>query len=120
MGEVYRAHDLKLGREVALKLLPEAYELDPHRLQLFLSEARLSLQVTHPNVCRVYDIAEVDGAHVISMEYVDGDDLASLLRRVGHFPEDKAVVVAQQLCAGLAAAHEQGVLHRDLNLPTCS
>jgi serine/threonine-protein kinase len=114
MGEVYRAHDLKLGREVALKFLPEAYELDPRRLQLFLSEARLSLQVTHPNVCRVYDIAEVDGAHAISMEYVDGDDLASLLRRVGHFPEDKAVVVARQLCAGLAAAHEQGVLHRDL------
>lgn len=114
MGEVYRAHDLKLGREVALKFLPEAYEQDPARLQRFLGEARLSLEVTHANVCRVHDIGEVDGRHFISMEYVDGDDLASLLRRVGRFPEDKAVEVARQLCAGLAAAHDQGVLHRDL------
>ena len=112
MGEVYRAHDLKLGREVALKFLPEAYELDPHRLQLFLSEARLSLQVTHPNVCRVHDFAEVDGAHVISMEYIDGDDLASLLRRVGRFPEDKAIVVARQLCAGLGRRTSRGAAPR--------
>ncbi|NIQ19566.1 MAG: protein kinase, partial [Gammaproteobacteria bacterium] len=71
-------------------------------------------QVTHPNVCRVYDIGEVDGQHFISMEYVDGEDLASLLRRIGRLPQDKAVQIARQLCAGLAAAHEQGILHRDL------
>ena len=66
------------------------------------------------NVCRVYDIGEVDGQPFLSMEYVDGEDLASLLRRIGRLPADKAVEIARQLCAGLAAAHEQGVLHRDL------
>ena len=75
---------------------------------------RLSLRVTHPNVCRVFDIGEVDGRHFLSMEYVDGEDLASLLRRIGRLPEDKAIEIARQLCAGLAAAHDEGVLHRDL------
>ena len=70
--------------------------------------------MSHPNVCRVHDIAEVDGHHYLSMEYVDGEDLASLLRRIGRMPEDRAVQIARQLCAGLAAAHEQGILHRDL------
>ena len=70
--------------------------------------------MSHPNVCRVYDIAEYDGRHFLSMEYVDGEDLASLLRRIGRLPEDKALEIARQLCAGLAAAHDKGVLHRDL------
>ena len=114
MGEVYRAEDLKLGQSVALKWLPRGVEKDPSRLERFLSEVRLSLKVTHPNVCRVFDIGEVDDAHFLSMEYVDGEDLASLLRRIGRLPGDKAVQVARQLCAGLAAAHDEGVLHRDL------
>ena len=114
MGEVYRADDLKLGQAVALKFLPADLGSDARRLQRFLDEARMALRVTHPNVCRVYDISEVHGQHFITMEYVDGDDLASLLRRVGHFPEDKAVEVARQLCAGLTAAHDQNILHRDL------
>ena len=75
---------------------------------------RLARQVSHPNVCRVYDIGEIEGRHFLSMEYVDGEDLASLLRRIGHLPVDKAIEIARQLCAGLAAAHEKGVLHRDL------
>ena len=76
---------------------------------------RLSLRVTHPNVCRVFDIERaLDGRHFLSMEYVDGEDLASLLRRIGRLPEDKAIEIARQLCAGLAAAHDEGVLHRDL------
>ncbi|MCP3960914.1 MAG: serine/threonine protein kinase [bacterium] len=114
MGEVYRADDLKLGQSVALKFLPPGLENDPDRLARFLNEVKVALRITHPNVCRVYDIGEVDGAHYLSMEYIDGEDLASLLRRIGRLPEDKAVDIARQLCAGLAAAHEKGILHRDL------
>jgi len=110
MGEVYRADDLKLGRPVALKFLPRGLETEPHRLGRFLNEVRLALRVTHPNVCRVHDIAEADGQHFLSMEYVDGEDLASLLRPIERFPRDRAIRVARQLCAGLAAAHEQGIL----------
>ena len=75
---------------------------------------RLSRQLAHPNVCRVYDIDEVDGQHFLSMEYIDGEDLQGLLRRIGRLPRDKGLEIAPQLCAGLAAAHEKGVLHRDL------
>jgi predicted Ser/Thr protein kinase len=114
MGEVYRADDLKLGQAVALKFLPEIVERDPERLQRFLNEVKLARQISHPNVCRVYDVGEVDGHHYLSMEYVDGEDLASLLRRIGRLPGDKAIQTARQLCAGLAAAHDKGVLHRDL------
>src|SRR2546428_4767569 len=114
MGEVYRADDLKLRRPVALKFLPQGLEREPVRLSRFLNEVRLALKVTHPNVCRVHDIGEADGQHFLSMEYVDGEDLASLLRRIGHLPKEKAIQIARQLCAGLSAAHEMGVLHRDL------
>jgi hypothetical protein len=114
MGEVYRADDLKLGQPVALKFLRADDELDADRRDRFLSEVRLSLRVTHPHVCRVFDIAEVDGRPFLSMEFVDGEDLASLLRRIGRLPEDKAIEISRQLCAGLAAAHEGGVLHCDL------
>jgi serine/threonine-protein kinase len=75
---------------------------------------RTARQVSHTNVCRIYDAAEADGHHFLSMEYIDGEDLASLLRRIGHLPKDKAIQIARQLCAGLAASHEIGVLHRDL------
>ncbi len=114
MGEVYRADDLKLGQSVALKFLPRGLDHDPERLERFLGEVKVALRITHPNVCRVYDLGEVDGAHYLSMEYIDGEDLSSLLRRIGRLPEDKAVEIARQLCAGLGAAHEQGILHRDL------
>jgi serine/threonine-protein kinase len=114
MGEVYRADDLRLGQSVALKFLPAALASAPDRLARFRDEVRIARQVTHPNVCRVYDLGEADGLLFISMEYIDGEDLASLLRRIGRLPEDKGVELARQLCAGLAAAHEQGVLHRDL------
>jgi len=114
MGEVYRAEDLKLGQPVALKFLPEGFERDPQRLSRFLNEVKIARQVSHSNVCRAFDVGEVDGQHFISMEYVDGEDLASLLRRIGWLPKDKAIQVARQICAGVAAAHEQGILHRDL------
>jgi hypothetical protein len=114
MGEVYRADDLRLGQPVAVKLLPETLRHDPVRLAQFHNEVRTARQVSHPNVCRVYDIGEADGLMYLSMEYVDGEDLASSLRRIGRFPEDKAADIARQLCAGLAAAHQRGVVHRDL------
>ena len=114
MGEVYRADDVKLGQAVALKFLPADVEADPDRLERFLGEVRIARQISHPNVCRVYDAGEVDGHHFLSMEFVDGEDLASLLRRIGRLPRDKALQIAREMCAGLAAAHEQGVLHRDL------
>jgi serine/threonine-protein kinase len=114
MGEVYRADDLRLGQPVALKFLPDLVEADATRLAQFHAEVRLARQVSHPNVCRVYDIDEADGHTFISMEYIDGEDLASLLRRIGRLPSDKALELARQLCAGLAAAHERGVIHRDM------
>ncbi len=114
MGEVYRADDLKLGHPVALKFLPRDVKEGSRSFQHFLGEVRLSRQIAHPNVCRVYDIAEVDGQQFLSMEYIDGEDLKGLLRRIGRLPKDKGIQIAQQLCAGLAAAHEKGVLHRDL------
>jgi serine/threonine-protein kinase len=114
MGEVYRADDLKLNQAVALKFLPEKLSQNAAMLEHFHREVRTARQVSHPNVCRVFDIGEIDGQHFLSMEYIDGEDLSSLLRRIGRLPEDKAVEVARQLCAGLAAAHAEGVLHRDL------
>lgn len=114
MGEVYRADDLTLGQPVALKFLPEEAANDAGLLERFRAEVRISRKVSHPNVCRVYDVGEVDGQTFFTMEYVDGEDLASLLRRIGRLPNDKATDIARQLCAGLAAAHAKGVLHRDL------
>jgi eukaryotic-like serine/threonine-protein kinase len=114
MGEVYRADDLKLGQPVALKFLAEEVDRDPARLTQLHTEVRMARQVSHPNVCRVYDVGEYEGHTFLSMEYVDGEDLSSLLRRVGRFPEDRAIELSRQICAGLAAAHERGVVHRDL------
>lgn len=112
MGEVYRAEDLKLGQAVALKFLPEP--IDEVRLRRFYREVRLGREVAHPNVCRIYDLVEAEGRHFLAMEYVDGEDLASLLRRIGRLPADKALEIARGICAGLSAAHEKGILHRDL------
>ena len=114
MGEVYRADDLKLGQPVALKFLPPEVDSDPARLTQLHTEVRMARQVSHPNVCRVYDVGEHEGHTFLSMEYVDGEDLASLIRRIGRFPQDRAIELARQMCAGLAAAHDRGVVHRDL------
>ena len=114
MGEVYHADDLTLDQPVALKLLPERLARDPDRLKGLKGEVRISRQVSHPNVCRVYDITEAEGTCFLSMEYIRGEDLRSLLKRIGRLPPDKAAQVARQLASGLAAAHEKGVLHRDL------
>ena len=114
MGEVYRADDLKLSQPVALKFLPDQVLSDGAALARFHREVRIARQISHQHVCRVYDIGEVDGQHFLSMEYIKGEELSSLLRRIGRLPADKATEIARQLCAGLAAAHNRGVLHRDL------
>jgi serine/threonine protein kinase len=114
MGEVYRADDLTLGQAVAMKFLPDEALSNEGLQERFKNEVRTARRVSHPNVCRVYDVGEVDGQTFFTMEYVDGEDLGSLLRRIGRLPQDKAVEMARQLCAGLAAAHTKGVLHRDL------
>jgi serine/threonine-protein kinase len=114
MGEVYRADDLTLGQPVALKFLPDEAARDQALRERFKNEVRIARRVSHPNVCRVYDVGDFEGHTFFTMEYVDGEDLASLLRRIGRLPEDKALDIARQLCAGLAAAHAKGVLHRDL------
>ena len=114
MGEVYRAEDLKLGQTVALKFLPEALARNEEALARFTREVRMARQVSHPNVCRVFDIGEADGQTFLTMEFVDGEDMSSLMRRIGRLPADKALEIARQVCAGLAAAHEHGIIHRDL------
>jgi hypothetical protein len=114
MGEVYRADDLTLSQPVALKFLPQLTNSDEEMLARLRAEVRIARRVSHPNVCRVYDVGEAESLHFLCMEYVDGEDLASLLRRIGRLPTDKAADVARAVCAGLAAAHEKGVLHRDL------
>jgi serine/threonine protein kinase len=114
MGEVYCADDLELGQRVAIKLLPEAWEQDAARLDRLRSEVRLARSVSHPHVCRVYDIGEIEGRRFLSMEYIEGEDLDSLLRRIGRLPADKVAEIGLQICQGLTAIHESGVLHRDL------
>ncbi|HEY9405605.1 MAG TPA: serine/threonine-protein kinase [Pyrinomonadaceae bacterium] len=114
MGEVFKAEDIKLNQTVALKFLPDKLEKDSSALSRFHSEVRVARQVSHPNVCRVFDIGEIENRHFLSMEFIDGDDLSSLLRRIGRLPSDKAIEISRQLCFGLAAIHEAGILHRDL------
>ena len=111
---MYRAEDLKLDQDVALKFLPEKLVQEGAALARFHREVRIAREISHPNVCRVFDIGETNGVPFISMEYVDGEDLSTLLRRIGRLPQDRAIEIARQLCAAIAAAHDHGVLHRDL------
>jgi serine/threonine protein kinase len=118
-GEVYKAHDQILDQDVALKFVARgqtgsAPRSDPTRSRL-VSEAAMAREVAHPNVVRVYDIGQLDDGEIfLSMEFIDGEDLDSLLRRAGRLSREKTVQIARELCAGLGAAHDQGVLHRDL------
>ena len=105
--EVWRADDLTLGQPVALKFLPPHLADDADRLQRFRKEVAVARKVSHPNCCRVYDLTDHAGPPFLSMEYIDGESLDSLLKRVGRLPEEKAIEVARQLCSALAAVHEQ-------------
>ncbi len=114
MGEVYRADDLKLCQPVALKFLPAGLTTSRVASEHLLDEARLARRVTHPRICRIYDIGEAEGLLFLSMELVEGETLAELLRRIGRLPPERAVEIALEVCEGLAEAHAQGILHRDL------
>jgi serine/threonine protein kinase len=114
-GEVYRAHDQIMDQDVALKFLALRQTAGDPTSGSLVSEVAMARKVVHPNVVRVYDIGQLaDGEVFLSMEFIDGEDLASLLRRAGRLSREKTVQIARELCAGLGAAHDHGVLHRDL------
>jgi serine/threonine protein kinase/tetratricopeptide (TPR) repeat protein len=114
MGIVFVAHDREVGEDIALKVLPPAGQMRPEALERFRREVRLARRVTHRNVARTFDIGEACGMHYLTMELVEGESLAAILERDGVLEPARTVELAQQICAGLAAAHEAGVVHRDL------
>jgi len=113
MGEVFRATDTRLGRDVAIKALPAAFAQDPERLARFEREAKLLASLSHPNVAVLYGLEEVQGARYLALEFIEGETLASRLAR-GALPLEEALEVARQIAAGVEAAHESDVVHRDL------
>jgi len=113
MGEVYRAADTKLGRDVAIKVLSETFTRDSKRLTRFQREARLLASLDHPNICAVHDLQEADGTHFMVMPLIKGDTLAVRIAR-GAIPAEEALPIFAQIAEALEAAHEQGIIHRDL------
>src|SRR6516165_10721666 len=113
MGEVYRARDLKLKREVAIKILPDEFARDPERISRFQREAELLASLNHPNIAAIYDVEEASNSRFLVLELVEGDALADRLRR-GSLPVYEALHIAKSICEALEAAHEKGVIHRDL------
>jgi serine/threonine protein kinase/Tfp pilus assembly protein PilF len=114
MGRVYRVEDTKLKQEVALKLIKPEIAKDKKTIERFRNELKLAREIAHRNVCRMYDLNEEKGTHYITMEYVRGEDLRSLIRRIGQLPIGKSISIATQICEGLSEAHRLGVVHRDL------
>src|SRR2546426_1093405 len=113
MGEVYRARDTRLLRDVALKVLPESFTTDSDRLRRFEQEARAVAALNHPNIVSVYDVGSAGGVHYIVSELLEGEPLRQRILGTG-MPARKTIELAVQLANGLAAAHEQGIVHRDL------
>src|SRR5512147_3189001 len=113
MGEVYRAHDSRLGRDVAIKVLPELFANDPERLARFTREAQMLASLNHPNIAAIYGIEESADARALVMELVCGDDLSVLIAR-GPIPLADSLPIAKQVADALEAAHELGIVHRDL------
>jgi len=113
MGEVYRARDPRLRREVAIKVLPESFSADPGRLRRFEQEARAAGSLNHPNITAVYDVGEADGAPYVVFELLEGETLRDRLRS-GALSQRRAIEYGRQIARGLAAAHEKGIVHRDL------
>src|SRR5436190_192029 len=113
MGQVYRAHDTKLNRDVALKILPDAFASDLDRLARFTREAQTLASLNHPNIAHIHRLEESGGVRDLVMELVEGDDLSQRIAR-GAIPLDEALPIAKQIANALEAAHEQGIIHRDL------
>src|SRR5215207_4755426 len=113
MGEVFRARDTKLDRDVAIKILPEAFAHDADRLARFTREAKTLASLNHPNIAGIYGLEESGGVSALVMELVEGEDLSQRIAR-GAVPLDEALLVAKQIAEALEAAHEQGIIHRDL------
>ena len=113
MGEVYRAHDTKLGREVAIKVLPAAVAQDPDRLARFKREAQVLASLNHPNIAAIYGLEDADDVQFLVLELVEEEDLAEHLLR-GRMPIDDALAIARQIADALVVAHEKGIVHRDL------
>ncbi|HEX8027168.1 MAG TPA: serine/threonine-protein kinase, partial [Vicinamibacterales bacterium] len=113
MGQVWRATDTTLGRQVAIKILPDAFASDPERLARFEREAKTLASLNHPHIAAIYGFEKSSGMHALVMELVDGEDLSQRLAR-GAIPLDEALPIAKQIAEALEAAHEQGIIHRDL------
>ena len=113
MGEVYRATDTKLGRDVALKVLPEAFAQDADRMARFAREAQVLASLNHPNMATIYGVETAGGTSVLVMEMVEGPTLAERIAQ-GPVPAEEALSIARQIAEALEAAHERGVVHRDL------
>src|SRR6185312_3115376 len=113
MGQVYRARDTKLNRDVALKILPDSFANDPDRLARFTREAQTLAALNHSNIAHIHGMEESGGVRALVMELVDGDELSALIAR-GAMPLGEALPIARQIADGLEAAHEQGIVHRDL------
>ena len=114
MGEVYRVYDTHIKEEVALKLLKPEIAADKKTIERFRGEIRLARKIAHRSVCRMFDLGELDGTHYITMEFVPGEDLKSLISRIGQMPFGKALDIGRQICEGLSEAHRVGIVHRDL------
>ena len=114
MGEVYQAHDTKLGRDVAIKVLPEAVAHDAERLARFQREAKMLAALNHPNIATIYGLEQSGGTHYLVMELVPGDTLQQRVQRDGAVPIEEALAIAKQIAEALEAAHEKGIIHRDL------
>ena len=113
MGEVWQARDTKLDRDVALRVLPEAFTADPDRLARFEREAKVLASLNHPNIGSIYGLEEAEGVKALVLELVKGPTLADRIKQ-GPIPIDEALPIAKQIAEALEAAHEQGVIHRDL------
>jgi eukaryotic-like serine/threonine-protein kinase len=114
MGEVYQAHDTKLGRDVAIKVLPEAFAQDSERLSRFQREAKMLASLNHPNIATIYGPEQSNGTNYLVMELVPGETLAERVKREGAVPIEEALKIGVQIAEALEAAHEKGIIHRDL------
>src|SRR6202521_2425817 len=114
MGEVYRAHDTKLGRDVAIKVLPETFAHDPERLSRFQREAKMLASLNHPNIATIHGLEQSNDTSYLVMELVSGETLVERVKRDGVLPVEEALKIAVQIAEALEAAHEKGIIHRDL------